>query len=150
MKIFHSYGSKERLFEMFERVNRIKLNEEMLPVKNREVVIDEFVNYVDEKLDFGNDKPDVVVSYDENEAKGMTSFGKYTPSDGQIRVVAAKRNLADILRTLAHELVHYKQNQNGILEPHSGDDGTEQENEANSIAGVLMREFGKKNPIIFE
>lgn len=150
MRIFHQYGSKERLFEMMQRVNRIKLNEEILPEKNREAVIDEFVNYVDEKLDFGTDKPDVIISYDENEAKGMTSFGKYTPSDGQIRVVAAKRNLADVLRTLAHELVHYKQNQDGNLEPHSGDDGTEQENEANSIAGVLMREFGKKNPIIFE
>ena len=150
MKIFHSYGSKERLFEMMWRVNRIKLNEEVLPDKNREGVIDEFVNYVDEKLSFGNDKPNVVVSYDENEAKGMTSFGKYTPSTGEIRVVAANRNLADILRTLAHELVHYKQNQDGKLEPHSGDDGTDQENEANSVAGVLMREFGKKNPIIFE
>lgn len=135
---------------MFERVNRIKLNEEVLPDKNREGVIDEFVNYVDEKLNFGGEKPNVVVSYDESEAKGMTSFGKYTPSTGEIRVVAANRNLADILRTLAHELVHYKQNQDGKLEPHSGDDGTDQENEANSVAGVLMREFGKKNPIIFE
>lgn len=135
---------------MMQKVNRITLNEETLPEENRESVIDEFVNYVDEKLDFGNDKPNVVVSHDENEAKNMTSFGKYTPSTGEIRVVASKRNLADILRTLAHELVHYKQNQEGKLEPHSGDDGTEQENEANSIAGVLMREFGKKNPIIFE
>jgi Zn-dependent peptidase ImmA (M78 family) len=150
MKVFHSYGSKERLFEMMQRVNRIKLNEEILPEKNREAVIDEFVNYVDEKLDFGGDKPNVIVSYDEQEAKGMRSFGKYTPSDGEIRVVAAKRNLADILRTLAHELVHYKQNQEGKLDPNSGNDGTQQENEANSVAGVLMREFGKKNPIIFE
>ena len=149
MKVFHSHGSKKRLFEMMERVNGIRLNEETLPVENKEALINEFVNYVDEKLGFQN-MPNVTVSYDENEARDMKSFGKYTPSNGELRVVAAKRNLADVLRTLAHELVHYKQNEDGKLQPGSGDDGTEQENEANAVAGVLMREFGKLNPVIFE
>jgi len=150
MKAFHSYGSKERLFEMMGRVNRVQLNELALPAKKREIVINKFVEFVDGKLDFGEEKPNVIVSYDDKEAETMKSFGKYTPDDGEIMVVAAKRNLADILRTLAHELVHYKQHIDGRLNPNSGEDGSEQENEANALAGVLMREFGKNNPIIFE
>jgi hypothetical protein len=56
--------------------------------------------------------------------------------------------MADILRTLAHELVHHMQNLNG--DELNGDDGSGIENEANAMAGVIMREFGRENPEIFE
>jgi len=148
MKIFHSYGTQERLFEMMKRVN--KLNEQLLPKEKKIEIINEFVNFIDEKLDFNGDMPNVVVSYDENEAPSMKSFGKYTPETNELRVVAANRNLADVLRTLAHELIHHKQNKDGKLKPDSNNDGSEHENEANALAGVFMREFGKNNPIIFE
>jgi Zn-dependent peptidase ImmA (M78 family) len=80
----------------------------------------------------------------------MKSFGKYTPETGEIRVVATNRNLADILRTLAHEMVHYKQHLDGKLNVDSNDDGSEAENEANAQAAIIMRKFGRENPIIFE
>jgi hypothetical protein len=38
----------------------------------------------------------------------------------------------------------------GNINPDSNTTGSEQENEANALAGVFMREFGAKNPIIFE
>jgi Zn-dependent peptidase ImmA (M78 family) len=56
--------------------------------------------------------------------------------------------MADILRTLAHELVHHMQNLKG--DELNGDDGSEIENEANAQAGVIMRKFGRENPEIFE
>jgi Zn-dependent peptidase ImmA (M78 family) len=56
--------------------------------------------------------------------------------------------MADILRTLAHELVHHMQNLNG--DELNGEDGSDTENEANAMAGVIMREFGRENPEIFE
>jgi Zn-dependent peptidase ImmA (M78 family) len=150
MQAFNKYGSKERLFEMFQRVNRIKLNEELLPENKKNAIIGEFVKYASNKLGLNGDSPNIIVSYDESEAKNMKSFGKCTPGDNEIVVVAANRNLADVLRTLAHEIVHIKQFKEGKLDLNSGDTGSEFENEANSIAGVLMREFGKMNPIIFE
>lgn len=148
MKVFHSYGSKERLFEMMARVN--KINEELLPKEKKEEVIDDFIRFVDGKLELGSDMPEVVISYDEKEAGNMKSFGKYTPDTNELRVVATNRNLADILRTVAHELVHHKQKKDGKLDINSNDTGSEVENEANALAGVLMREFGQENPIIFE
>ena len=146
MKVFHPYGSKERLFEMVKKVNR--LNEELLSKEKKNEIITNFVQEVCEYLGIPSDK--IEISYDSKEAQEMASFGKHTPSDGIIRVVAANRNLADVLRTLAHELVHRKQEKEGRLYIGAGDDGTDIENEANAEAAVIMRKFGKANPIIFE
>jgi len=148
MKFFKEYGSKNRLFEMYGRVN--KLDETVLENKLREYVINDFVNYVNEYLKLIETKPNVVISYDENEAAEMSSFGKYTPNTGEIRVVATNRNLADVLRTLAHEMVHFKQHLEDRLMSNSNEDGSEIENEANSTAAIIMRKFGRDNPIIFE
>jgi Zn-dependent peptidase ImmA (M78 family) len=150
MRVFHPYGSKERLFEMFRKIGGGDLNEAILPKEKKEQIINEFVKFADEKLGLGNDLPKITTSYDEKEASAMESFGKYTPETNELRVVVVNRNLADVLRTLAHELIHHKQYKEGKLNPNSNDTGSEDENEANSLAGVFMREFGKKNPIIFE
>ena len=58
--------------------------------------------------------------------------------------------MADVLRTLAHELVHHKQNEMGKLKIDSGKAGSDIENEANAKAGILMRDFGKEREEIFE
>ena len=149
MKIFHAYGSPERLFEMMKRVN--KLNEQILPKEKKEEIINEFVGSIQNELGMSDDQmPKIVISYDEKEAPGMKSFGKYTPETNELRVVAINRNLADVLRTLAHELKHNEQRIKGILKPDSTTTGSDVENEANAFAGVAMREFGQKYPIIFE
>ena len=77
------------------------------------------------------------------------SFGAYLPSDHHIFLNPIGRNIVDVLRTLAHELVHAKQNELGILTPTSGETGSEHENDANAIAGILMRDYGKQNPNIY-
>ena len=149
MKVFNSYGTPERLFEMMKRVNN--LNESILSTEKKNEVIKELIAFVMEKLGLSKDQmPNIVISYDENEAAGMHSFGKYTPETNELRVVAVNRNLADVLRTLAHELIHHMQRLKGVLGQDSNDTGSEHENEANALAGVYMREFGAKNPIIFE
>lgn len=142
-------NERDRLFEVFEKVNKIKLNESTLSEEERDNIVTEFVNYATERINLSK-KPNVELSYDENLAKEMKSYGCYSPTNNQITIVASKRNLGDILRTLAHELIHLKQDENGKIKPDSGETGSQIENEANSMAGILMREFGKINPIIFE
>ena len=58
--------------------------------------------------------------------------------------------MADVLRTLAHELVHHRQNELGKLNNDSGKTGSDVENEANVKAGILMRDFGKDREEIYE
>ncbi len=146
MRVFQKSGSKQRLFEMMERVNG--LNENILSKEKKDEIINKFINDVCKYLDIENNN--IEISYEPNEAAKMSSFGKNTPSTNTIRVVALNRNLADVLRTLAHELVHRKQKKEGRLYSGAGDDGSDIENEANSEAALIMRRFGKANPIIFE
>jgi len=74
------------------------------------------------------------------------SFGMYSPDDNMLAVALANRHPVDILRTVAHELVHFKQNMNGELNPDSGETGSPHENQAHEIAGVIMRHFNKRYP----
>ena len=54
------------------------------------------------------------------------------------------------MRTLAHEFVHRKQAETGDMPADAGDTGSEWENEANAEAGVIMRDWGAKNPELFD
>lgn len=74
------------------------------------------------------------------------SFGMYSPDDNMLAVALANRHPVDILRTVAHELVHFKQNMNGELKLDSGETGSPHENQAHEIAGVIMRNFNKRYP----
>jgi len=107
-----------------------------------------FVDYACDRLNI--DKPKVFVINSPSYSQEHKSFGGYYPSEQEIKIVVHNRNMADILRTLAHELVHHMQNLNSELNQDSGKDGSPTENEANAMAGVIMREFGRENPEIFE
>lgn len=76
------------------------------------------------------------------------TFGQYRPDSDTVTVVLGGRHLADVLRTLAHELVHHKQREdNRVLD---GSDDSDIEAEANAKAGVLMRQFRNIRPEMFE
>jgi Zn-dependent peptidase ImmA (M78 family) len=135
---------------MLQNVNKVVLKETILPKEKKVEIVSQFVKFLAGKLGLDSGTPQVVLSYDSGEAASMASFGKYTPETNELRVVAINRNLADILRTIAHEIVHYWQKNDGKLNPASNDTGSAEENEANALAGEFMREFGKNNPMIFE
>ena len=75
------------------------------------------------------------------------AFGQFNVSAKVIDIVVHNRNPVDILRTLAHELVHYAQGQRNELDADSGVTGSPIENEANAQAGVIMRVFAKQHPV---
>jgi hypothetical protein len=77
---------------------------------------------------------------------GQATFGRFVNEEEKIYLGIADRHPVDILRTLAHELVHFKQYEQGRMKPDSGDTGSPIENEAHAVAGVLMRYFNKKYP----
>ena len=47
-------------------------------------------------------------------------------------------------------MVHAHQKESNELDITSGETGSSIENEANALAGVIMRDYGKENPMIFE
>ena len=74
------------------------------------------------------------------------TFGRYENGNHVLYVALMNRHPNDILRTIAHELVHYKQDTEHRLEPDSGTTGSPEENQANAIAGIVMRHFNKQYP----
>lgn len=75
-----------------------------------------------------------------------TTFGRYAPEENTIYVVFKDRHSKDALRTLAHELVHYKQDCEDRIHDESGATGSTEENEANARAGIIMRNFNQVHP----
>jgi hypothetical protein len=111
-------------------------------------VINHFTDYATNYLSI--DRPKIKVITDPQYTQMNHSFGGYMPSTRNISVVVHNRNMADILRTLAHELVHHMQNLDDRLKDNSGEDGSPEENEANSLAAVIMRQYGRENSHIYE
>jgi hypothetical protein len=74
------------------------------------------------------------------------TFGRFNNDELIIDIGLSNRHPNDILRTLAHELVHFKQMLDNQIGPHSGDTGSPEENEAHAVAGVIMRHFNKTYP----
>ena len=116
--------------------------------QRQEIVLD-FVEFAKNKLDI-KQLPKIQFVNDRNWAVKRHSFGQYNGQDKALQVYIGNRNLADVLRTLGHELVHHRQNELGMIKPGSGDTGSEIENQANSLAGVMMRDYGRINDLIYE
>lgn len=137
------------LLEKYETLLLEKKHEK----KKRDDLLNKFIKFAFDTLGLKNPPK---IKFDEDELFGSKnkSFGQFFPHENKIIIATSNRNLADIMRTLGHELVHSKQCEDGkidLLNPkESGRDGSTIENEANSKAAVLMREFGRSNPDIYE
>lgn len=120
----------------------------MSPEQKKEIVED-FIQYCVKNLEIET-IPEINFTEDRSWATGIHSFGQYRNGENSVHIYIGNRNLADILRTLSHELVHHRQNELGMLDSRSGDTGSEIENQANSISGILMRNYGGVNELIYE
>jgi predicted chitinase/FMN phosphatase YigB (HAD superfamily) len=78
------------------------------------------------------------------------SFGGFDMNSGVIYLQIENRHPLDIIRTLAHELVHFRQHQNNRLPADGGKSGSPYENQANQLAGIIMRRFNQKFPHYFD
>lgn len=108
----------------------------------------EFVKFVKEELGLKK-VPEIRIESNRNHIKTTANYN-YTLPEKIIRVYGKGRALVDIMRSVSHELVHHKQWEDGRLEVKPADIGSEEENEANAIAGIMIKKFALKNPNIYE
>jgi hypothetical protein len=121
----------------------------MTPEQKKDIV-KQFVQFCKEELGI-EQLPTISFTDDRDWAVGRHSFGEYNPYKRHLDVYEGNRNMADILRTLAHELTHHRQHELGHIKGvHDGKAGSPIENQANAAAGVLMRNFGRSHEIIYE
>ncbi len=114
----------------------------------KEGVIDDFIEFGKGELDLDDDFRVNLTSNGDD----IETLANYDMADEEINVLTKDRAVPDIIRSIAHEMVHHKQNERGDLRgnPEEGEDGSPWEDEANSKAGVLVRRFGKIKPEIYD
>ena len=84
-----------------------------------------------------------------------TAVYKYEDGDNsdiensEVKVYTKDRALQDVMRSVAHELVHHHQNENGELEGKVQNVGGPIEDEANAKAGELLKKYGLQHPEIY-
>ena len=111
--------------------------------KLNKYAIVKFVKFISDELNLN--KPFKVKLAYERDAD-LKTYAYYDPSSGIVKVYCKNRGLADVLRSIAHELIHHLQNQRGQLSQPVPDIGGQIEDEANSVAGQLVKKFGYANP----
>jgi hypothetical protein len=117
--------------------------------ESKKDTINKFLSYAIKKLGIKN-PPEVILNADKVRVDSLRSMAGYMPQINKVWVYIGNRNTADIIRSLAHELAHCSQFEKRPGEKIDGSTGSADENEANSIAGVLLRVYGKENPLIYE
>jgi|GEM_PF-1462261 hypothetical protein len=123
---------------------------------------DPFTLEIENGLEFPNDKLDTAKEFiqfccdelgitgdfkcylcHDRDKNGVTTTAFYRDKDKLVCVYAKNRMLGDVMRSVAHELVHKKQYEDDRIVKPVQDIGGEIEDEANAIAGQLVKKFIK-------
>ena len=109
----------------------------------------DFVNFAKEYLGI-DDGVKVALAFTRTPDLRTTAYYNFS-NDGYIKIYAKDRAIIDICRSIAHELVHHLQFLEGRLldAVKDGEDGSPIENEANAVAGIIIRKWGKLHPEIY-
>ena len=122
---------------------------EGLQKKDTYPILLDFIRFAAKDLEL-NSLPKFDFVFDSKGSVERKSFGGYMPGEEYITITVKNRHINDVLRTLAHELVHYKQDlDNDLEDDEAGSTGSPQENEANARAAVILRNWGEKHPKYF-
>jgi hypothetical protein len=121
---------------------------EGLALDKAEQIIKYFIKFCQQNLNL-DELPKIDLITGSEQSVKNSSFGGY--GGRHIRLSISNRHIMDVCRTLAHELVHFKQDLDGALDTMDdpGADGSPIENEANAKAAVIMRKWGKQYPKLF-
>ncbi len=110
--------------------------------------IQEFVKFVKNELNLDT-IPTISIQNHRDGLKTTANYD-YTKENKVIKVCGKNRALVDIMRSIAHELVHHKQYEQGRLKVKPPDIGGEIEDEANAKAGQYIKLFSKIDETIYD
>jgi hypothetical protein len=85
-----------------------------------------------------------------NKTYPLSSTGMYMVNQYKIIVLYENRSLVDILRSIAHELQHQKQNELDQIPTNPQNIGGKLENEANIMCGILIKLFINDRKFIYK
>ena len=111
--------------------------------------LNDFVKFIKNELKI-KDVPTISIQNHRDGLKTTANYD-YTKENKIVKVCSKNRALVDVMRSLAHELVHHKQWEDGRLNgPKPPDIGGEIEDEANAKAGQLIKMYAKIDETIYD
>jgi hypothetical protein len=113
-----------------------------------DALLKRFVVFLKRQLNISYDIPLILID-DAEYAKKMRAFG-FISDKNIVYISIINRHPMDILRTVAHEYVHYKQHMERGPSLKGNQAGSPIENQANAKAGELMRRYGQLHPELFD
>jgi hypothetical protein len=121
-----------------------KFNEYMNDALLLESKLEDFIGFASDHLEL-QEKPKIMLVQVRD---GNMTTANYCPNSKTMKIYAKNRALFDVARSIAHELVHHMQMEKG--QELDGTTGSDCENEANALAGKIIRMYGEKNPDFYE
>ena len=116
--------------------------------KDKKEKITDFVKFVKEELNLQK-CPMIILQNGRGDLKTTANYN-YSQDKKVIRVNSKNRALVDILRSIAHEMVHHKQYEEKRLVKKPKDIGGDIEDEANAKAGQYIKMFAQKDNTIYD
>lgn len=127
--------------------DQVELNESTYT--DHEAQLKHFVKWCVGKLDIKEALPKIRFQ-DTKEGSDQHRTGYYDGNTDTMWIYTGNRNLIDIMRTVAHELTHRKQHENNMVHGDQAYPGSPIEQQADAMAGYLMKLYGKEHPEIIE
>jgi hypothetical protein len=93
--------------------------------------------------------PRVVLIRDTDWTRENGTFGRYNTDTNTLELAINNRHPLDIIRTMAHEMTHARQNEVTEMPVDAGRTGSPYEDEANALAGRFMRHVAEHHPELF-
>jgi|TARA_R110002020_G_scaffold138910_1_gene309464 hypothetical protein len=125
-------------------MRKLYISNEIDTSPEKTALMGDFCNFCASHLPISGDFEVFVVS--DRDAHDIATTAAYHRGEGIIKVYGKNRALVDILRSIAHELTHLKQDEQGELVGIIQDAGGEIEDEANARAGEIIKLFAKSAP----
>ena len=82
-------------------------------IKEHAALIREFFEYAKKALEFDDDVKLSLIDSKQNACNPIGDTADYDPQHKKIRVFITDRHVADVMKSISHEMVHHKQNLRG-------------------------------------
>lgn len=115
---------------------------------NKKKKLNDFTKFVIKEL--GIKKSPTIAILDKRDGLKTTASYDYGKENKVVKIYGSNRLIVDVARSIAHELTHHKQWEDGKLKVRPPDIGGPIEDEANAKAGQFIKLFAKKDPTIYE
>ena len=131
------------------RERKLYVSKDLDHLKDRISEINNFIDLCNKELSIKEDCSYKIYFVSDRSKHGIKTTAFYDPQNNIIKIYAKNRAIVDVLRSLAHEMTHMMQQEEGLIRGPVKDEGGFHEDQANAKAGLIVKRFIKITGIDF-